>query len=214
MAASICLAPGVALLGAKRPQEGMWQLAVVSLVAICWTPAVLQLVLRPGQAVELPFPMGWLLAAAVLFLVANHMLTRFWPQAILAGAGLALLFARQWPLGPQDGGAWGVLAGVGCLDMAILLLVLNLPPGDEVASELDRRWLDFRDAYGAVWALRIAERVNEAAVSSGWSLRLEWGGFQAAEGAEVSPEDELLAARLLRSLLRRFVRIDNRHADD
>jgi hypothetical protein len=206
MSAALTLCPAIALLGAKRPQQGIWQLLVVGFLAMAWTPAVLELALRPGQGVVLPAYISWPLAAVVLFLVANHAFTRYWPSALLAGAGYAAIFAPQWPVGARDLGAFGPLVGLLCFDAALLLVVLDLPPRDEPDDAGHQMWLDFRDAYGAVWALRIAERVNEAAAQNGWRVRLEWGGLQSTEAgdADVSA-DTLAATRLLRSLLRRFV---------
>jgi hypothetical protein len=57
-----------------------------------------------------------------------------------------------------------------------------------------------------VWALRVLERFNAAAVSNGWNVRLHWTGLTAAEAGTDPDEDALAAARhTLRQLLRRFV---------
>ena len=81
-------------------------------------------------------------------------------------------------------------------------------------------WLDFRDAYGLVWALRVQERFNATAAKNGWPIRLTWRRMVSADAARLprpgvaarSPDpsatqdhmDEAVA-RGLASLLRRFV---------
>jgi len=75
-------------------------------------------------------------------------------------------------------------------------------------AELDRRWLDFRDAYGALWALRILARINQTAEVQGWPMRLVWSGFtllQAKESSHPSEEQLEELRTTLSTLLRRFV---------
>jgi hypothetical protein len=70
---------------------------------------------------------------------------------------------------------------------------------------LDRVWLDFRDAFGAVWALRVMERMNAASTMYGWPVLLSWNGFSPRDDApEVSPVPPTVEESL-RTLLRRFV---------
>jgi hypothetical protein len=40
-----------------------------------------------------------------------------------------------------------------------------------------RTWLDFRDAFGVVWALRVMERVNTMPAALDAGVRLNWDGF-------------------------------------
>ena len=65
-------------------------------------------------------------------------------------------------------------------------------------------WLQFRDAYGAFWALRILGRVNETAELQQWPMRLEWQGFATTDDA--SPTELQLAEveQCFETLLRRF----------
>jgi hypothetical protein len=43
-----------------------------------------------------------------------------------------------------------------------------------------RAWIDFRDAYGAVWGVRVAERLNVAARRHGWPVLFAWRGLRVA----------------------------------
>jgi hypothetical protein len=83
-------------------------------------------------------------------------------------------------------------------------------------------WLDFRDAFGVVWALRVADRFNATAQICGWPVRLGWHGLnvdrglgeanQSAQSDANSTSPAALAGEIgqqmqstLATLLRRFV---------
>jgi hypothetical protein len=73
-------------------------------------------------------------------------------------------------------------------------------------SECERLWFAFRDFWGVVWALRVAERFNRSAEVARWPVRLTWFGFEPVvpnphEMAPVCPPE---ADSALRSLIRRF----------
>jgi hypothetical protein len=77
------------------------------------------------------------------------------------------------------------------------------------SDPFDLLWLDFRDAFGLLWSLRLQERVNAAAKSAGWEIELAWTGFvdkrpKAAQGIQgISIPQELRP--VMSGLLRRFV---------
>jgi hypothetical protein len=73
--------------------------------------------------------------------------------------------------------------------------------------------VDFRNAFGAAWGLRVQERFNALAQRHRWPVYLTWHGFRPLGGA-LGPErpDPVSADRLeallveaLRSVLWRFV---------
>jgi len=187
------LAPFVALLGAKRPQDRAWQWIVLALLTLLALPSAKAMVFDSGTP---PAPhSAWRLLLAVLLAsqFANHALTRFWHAALLAGlaqltwlagylpgvevprvghlslGGLALATAAIWLARRPRSCRW-IRKNSGCRRL-----------GHE---PIDRVWLDFRDAYGALWALRVAERFNASAVSHGWPARLRWQGMRLAEGVK------------------------------
>ncbi len=51
-------------------------------------------------------------------------------------------------------------------------------------------WLDFRDAYGLAWGVRVMERIEALLQSSGVPTRLQWNGFRSA-AADFSEGDDL-----------------------
>ena len=78
-----------------------------------------------------------------------------------------------------------------------------------VADPSERLWRGFRDYYGAMWALRIAQRFNETAAAKGWQRRLKWNGFVSesnpAGAAQTAMESSAAVEQSFRSLLGRFV---------
>jgi hypothetical protein len=99
---------------------------------------------------------------------------------------------------------------VGCILLALgtMLLLARVPrPGN--VPPWDRLWLAFRDSFGALWAIRIAEQINQVAEKQQWSFRLRWAGFrEIATGKALaqSPfEQEPMLAQVVENLFRRFV---------
>jgi hypothetical protein len=202
--------PLVALLGARRPQDRAWQLIVISLWVIVLLPA--------GEAVlyapETPFALtgAWQVFVLGLVLVglANELPTRRWRSAVALFAGRLMLLAPSLP--------WGraLLAGseleptaVG-LGFVVAALVLDalLPPRRRRAHAIDRVWLDYRDAFGLLWGLRLAERFNATSRQLHWGIRLRWRGLDVDDGSkrvEVPSATLAAAQQNLKMLLRRFV---------
>jgi hypothetical protein len=217
-AAATTLCPLVALLGAKRPQDRAWQLIVLSFWVILSLPAAEAWLTRPGEPPTVHPVWSWFLMALVIVGFANYLPTRFWPAALFASAGQIVLNWIYLPLPlpalPETTPLWGM----GLLLAAfVAAAAISVRPCGE-CEPLDRLWLDFRDRYGAVWGLRVVERVNASSELYGWHIRLNWHGFTMVEGAAATslaanPELE----KTLRTVLRRFVSaewIDRRLAAD
>lgn len=177
------LCPLVALLGARRPQHSAWQFVVATLYAILLVPAVQGG--RVGGEIIIDAPWSWFLLALIAVGCINALFTRYWPAAGALATGQLLLLAPY--LFPITTPTWfpqqiRLLAALGLLISTVLLLwwrataVLKSPAWRSV-EPLDRLWLDFRDAFGALWALRVLQRVNAAASQYGWPIELTWDGF-------------------------------------
>jgi hypothetical protein len=201
-AAMSTFCPTVALLGAKRPQNRGWQAIVLSLWAILSLPS-LEWLLYGGVA-EIHPARFWFLVILIAGGALNGLGTRYWPSSLLYGAGQVALV---WPFFFTElppAGALAPLLGTSALVLAWLLAAAEWPRRTRVVLPLDRVWLDFRDAFGVAWSLRIAERMNASARIYDWPVRLGWRGFTAPLDramADVPPAAE----ESLRSLLRRFV---------
>jgi hypothetical protein len=189
LAAVAAFCPLAAVLGARRPLERAWQFIVLSLLVVLGLPAVQALVLRPAMPLEL-HP-AWRVFLALLLVVglANYAATRYAPTCLLVAAGAALMLVDHLPLPAALHGlasrvpaAWRTAAALALAGLGLGLLRAGWPPSRPARQPLDRAWQDFRDAYGALWALRMAERFNAAARANHWPLRLGWSGLYAAAG--------------------------------
>lgn len=210
--------PAMAVLGGKRPQDRAWQFIVLSLVVILALPSVESLLHRPDGTLRMHAARQWFLAVLVVMGLLNGLPTRHGVASALVAASQGLLLAEHLPglagvslqetLSPSVQG----LAGLGLWVAAMVLLGFDIPRRGHVDLPLDRLWLDFRDAFGAVWALRVAERINAASQMYGWGVRLGWRGLRvgASTGSkgELSPEVEAALLNTLQPLLRRFVSPD------
>lgn len=204
LAAVATFCPLMAVLGAKRPQDRGWQFIVASLWIVAALPSVEQWFTRPHAALELHTAWRWFLLILIAIGLFNGLPTRYWASSLLTAAGQACLLSAHLPLsaGWQGGTAdaatlWRLGAIAWCA--AVALWGWDLPRRRGTRPPLDRLWLDFRDLVGAMWALRVADRINAASAQSGWSARLGWHGW--TFDGEPPPALE----RSLRMLLRRFV---------
>lgn len=206
-AGCLTFAPLMAVLGAKRPQHRGWQFVVLCLLAVLLLPSAEALLFVPGRSLSLFGARPWFLVILLSVGILNYLFTRWWPSALLYAAGQCLLLAEQWPW-PFPVTAWSVTAGVACLILALALVRSGIPPRRAVEHPVDRLWLDFRDAYGALWALRVAERFNAAADLYDWEVHLGWQGMLPREktGRQVAEVDQQESMdQVLDNLLRRFV---------
>lgn len=198
--------PTVALLGARRPHTGAWQFVVVALWVLLALPAAEGLLFRPGERVALSAAWSWLLVALLLAGAASYAATRYWPSYLLALAGQT---AVVWPYLPWSNAArWdgSPLLGLAGFAVAIALAAAGVPRPAGQRFGLARVWLDFRDAYGAFWALRVLGRLRAAADLYGWNLDFGWHGPAPANPQQKASPDELAAAvQVLSGVLRRFV---------
>jgi hypothetical protein len=214
-AAVTMFGPIMAVLGAKRPQDRAWQFIVLSLLAVLALPSGEAILFRGGEGLSLHAARLLFLAALLVVGLANYLPTRYALPAIVFAAGQSLLLSAyipwlEWLHGPQSS-LWGLtlisLAGP---------VALVCRSDSSNSAPLDRLWIDFRNAFGAVWALRIAERINASAKMYGWNVWLTWHGFvqpqadQRSSSEEpghlaLSPEVDDAIRKSLKTLLRRFV---------
>lgn len=203
--------PLTAVLGAKRPQDRGWQWVVASLWLVLLVPVAQALASPGGTQLELFGAWRWLLWGFIAMGLLNYLPTRFTLAALLVAGGQAVL------LGAATSGA-GALPATTRVAAALTLFLaacglaairqIDSPPADLPQTA---RWLAFRDAWGAFWALRVLQRVNQTAELSQWPVRLQWNGFvAAADAAPPTSLDEPLSGALnqtLDTLLRRFERV-------
>ncbi len=206
----------VAILGAKRPQDSAWQLIVLALLVVLALPAV-EAWLR-GTVIEVHVVRGSFLAILILVGLFNHLPTRFAAAAAAYAAAQTALLWPHLPLLPSVNAEWLGLVGLGLLFLSAILLRVRARTAtpvemkDRPLADLGHVWSEFRDWFGAVWSLRVMERMNASSQMYRWPVRLEWDGFVWRSSDESPTAHQELSARereaielALRTLLRRFV---------
>jgi hypothetical protein len=203
--AAMTLCPTVAVLGAKRPQDRGWQWVVAALWLVLVWPAAQALANRAGPDFEI-------FAAWKIFIVAliatgplNYLPTRHWLAAMFVAGGQSALFSRF--LGIDEPHFW-FPAALTCFGLAALLVLARHRTQvsiDLALPEHTRQWLQFRDAFGTFWALRIMQRVNETAALRGWPVELAWSGFEKIKEDAVTEPQIAEIDQSLDTLLRRFL---------
>ncbi len=223
--AALSLCPAMSLLGAKRPQHGVWQLIVAALAVILLLPAFATALVRPDSV-----PDAHLLGrgfVVVLSLVGwmNFVATRHGPAATLVTLGQLVVVRGFLPLvdseqafPPSASTAAPLAASIDCLGSCLaalggLLAVITSrrarpprAPEKSFAASVEPAFLAFRETLGAAWTLRVAERFDAIAANRDWPCRLHFDGIHPADAPLDGPWQRD-AQRALGALLRRFVSI-------
>ncbi len=220
---SVC--PVMSLLGAKRPQHGVWQFIVATLAAVLALPAASAVLIRPGSLPDLHILGRFFLPVLVIAGWMNFVGTRRAVAATLVAIGH---FGLIWPLLPGIQLADALpqatrdLAAVSCMTSGGLLALCQtlfahsrrlsvLADGVQLSSEnaefvrhVNACFFALRETLGAAWTLRLAERFDLMATQRGWPVQLTFHGVQLqkeSQGSNWQPD----AARVIEALLRRFV---------
>ena len=223
--AALSVCPVMSLLGAKRPQHGVWQFIVGTLAAVLALPAASAILIHPGSLPDLHILGRFFLPVLVIVGWMNFMGTRRAVAATLVAVGH---FGLIWPLLPgiQLEGALPQptrdLAAISCMTAGGFLAVfqavfarlrrrlvvtdrVKLPlKNAEFEYRVNTCFLALRETLGAAWTLRLAERFDQIAGRHGWPVRLTFQGLQMQEESpEASWEPDAL--RAMEALMKRFV---------
>lgn len=204
--------PTISLLGAKRPQDRGWHFVVGSLWIVLALPALQSLLLRPEYAPETHSVRKVFLVLLIAAGLLNGLPTRQWMSACLVAVAQGIWLGE--PLGLLTA-SWSASSGLGALGLYVAGLAAGLRVfrGSRVPrGTYDGLWLDFRDRYGLLWSLRVAEQINASATRYKWDLVLRWRGFRLPDGSKLPDQLPAETDRALRqnlhNLLRRFVSSD------
>lgn len=219
---ALSLCPAMSLLGAKRPQHGVWQLIVATLAVVLSLPAASALLVRPGSFPDVHMLERCFMPLLVAVGWMNFIGTGRAAAATCIAAGQLVLMRSYLPGAETERSAGS--ASAAALDAAAALLVLagcglaavqtvlarrrtarrrGGDPAGDLAAAIDPPFLALRNTLGAAWALRIAERFDAVATARGWPCRLGFGGLEEVEGGQ---DDgwQRHAVRTFRALARRF----------
>lgn len=217
---ALAVCPAMALLGAKRPQHGVWQFIVATLAVVLALPAATATLVRPGSEPDVHIVVrcffvaltvvGWLnfiatrrgLAATLVTTGQLVLLRQFLPPVVTVPAALAAA------VDAAGAAAVGLGAAVAALQAAVAAVQRGRPrpAGDPFVARIDRPFLALRETLGAAWTLRIAERFDAVAADRGWPCRLRFRGLVLDPAADTG-RWQADAERMFRSLLRRFVSV-------
>jgi hypothetical protein len=211
------LAGLISVLNARSPGSGAWAILMGLLVLVFLIPWLESFLLLRNAAglgrLRLDAPWSLFYGLLVVAGVTNYLPTRYGPAALALAAAFALeylgLAHTEWNAA-RRGVLWSLVPWF--LALAAAIADARALRRAESHSGLESAWLWFRDHWGVVWALRIQERFNRTAESTGWPIRLSWYGVvpaPAAPAAEAASDASPLvvpdaAETTLMSLLRRF----------
>jgi len=210
------LAALISVFNARRPGNGAWSLLMGLLFLVFLIPWLqgwgLVHGVRPIDRLRLEAPWSWFFLALAVAGVSNYAPTRYGLSAFFVGGGFVTewigLTYQEMPLEVRSR-LWTV-AGWWWSSALVVAVWRSRRWGGQPRSgrDLDRVWFRFRDHWGLVWAVRVADRLNAMARSSHWALSLEWDGLKPSntngdDKAEADPSAQQVLGVLI-GLLRRF----------
>jgi len=207
-ASMLTFCPLVSLLGARRPQHGPWQLVVLSLLVVLCLPAAEAHWVRGGAAVSLGLWRAWFLLLLILMAAVLWLPTRNWPSGLCYSGGLGCLVSRQldWFALPAHFPAAAIALAAFCAGLAIAAVRRTVGANSHLPPETIL-WRRFRDAYGALWALQVQQRIVDQAARRKWPVEVDWSGFEFPSQVETDalPQERREIRLLLVSTLKRFL---------
>jgi hypothetical protein len=204
------ISPFVALLGAKRPQDRAWQLIVAALLGLLAFQDFRAWTIDPSLTPTPHAAWRWLTTGLVVMQLLNYLATRHAAAVCLAFAGQVCLLGDNLMLVPVDY-AKRMPYGLVLISAGVLVAILR-ERRRRGGGDAESAWLEFRDRYGALWALRVAERVNAVALQQHSPFRLRWSGFRferfdgARQADRQPPLDADPIQKTLQAILARFLR--------
>jgi len=212
LAAITSFCPTMALLGARRPQHQAWNFVVLALWCVLVLPAIQATLLRPGEPVSVHGIFAWFFWILIVAELLNRCGTQSWLSGVLQSACETLFLAPHLPLlgrlQLRWQWSWQAAVLIQCLNIAVMGYYYHRTR--QRPRDWTTLWLSFRDSFGVLWSLRVAERMNSAAELLHWPVRLTWNGFRTTTGASLTDavhDTEKRAAfeQTLVNLLRRFL---------
>ncbi len=196
----------ISVLNARSPGGGAWAILMALLVVVFLVPWLegAGLVREGGGWDRLRLTAPWTIFYGLLVIagVTNFLPTRLAATAVWIGVGFVAeylgLTRADWSHAAR-GRVWTAVPL--CLALAAWFADVETLRPSPSPPGFGRLWAWFRDGWGVVWALRVQERFNRAAESSGWTIRLTWHGAVSTENDDpppIPPEAEATLAGLLR----------------
>ncbi len=178
------LASLVSVLGARKPGESAWAILCGLFLAIGLLPMLEGIGLAKRfdvlDRLRSESPWTYFFVLVIIAGAGNYLPTRFGLPALILGTGLGYHLRLLWtPEGRAEwrGEYWYILPWALAVSIALGAILARRPRKFEHPAAFHQFWIPFRDAWGAAWALRVLERVNQTAARNGWPERLTWFGL-------------------------------------
>lgn len=178
------LAALVSVLGARKPGESAWAILCGLFLAIGLLPMLEGIGLARRfdllDRLRSESPWTYFFVLVIIAGAGNYLPTRFGLPALILGGGLGYHLRLLWtPEGRAEwrGDFWFVFPWALAAAVSAGALVARRTRKFDAPEEFQRFWMPFRDAWGAAWALRVLERVNQTSIRNGWPERLTWFGL-------------------------------------
>ncbi|MBI1247676.1 hypothetical protein GC197_07475 [bacterium] len=205
VAAMTLFCPQMSQIGAKRSQTVVWQLVVGVFWLVLCSPLLMQWLGTLNGNRDPGWPWDIFLSVLILAGFLNNGLTRYGITAVCLTIAQILLTYPTSHGTSLEFMSTRAIVSIGFLLLGMALVALDWPSRPQLFHREDRAWLDFRDCYGSFWALRVMQRVNEAAVRFDWGLWLGWNGFSQVEIVGSHPEFREEVSQALVSCLRKLL---------
>ncbi|PQO36005.1 hypothetical protein DTL21_08755 [Bremerella cremea] len=201
--------PTLAQVGAKRRHLVAWQLLMLAFWSALSVPVLEIWFLDSAGRSDPGWIWGCFLGLLMIAGLLNNLATRFGPAALCLAIAQGLMVYPYLPWASAPVTTGGALLSMGVLLLGMGMVAFRSQARSEIVRPENQAWLDFRDQFGSFWALRVMQRVNDAAVRYDWGLWLGWDGFHQVEIVGSDPEfrDEVRQGLVacLRKLLGDFV---------
>ncbi len=178
------LASLVSVLGARKPGESAWAILCGLFLLIGLLPMLEGIGLAKRfdvlDRLRSESPWTYFFVLVIIAGAGNYLPTRFSLPALILGTGLLHHLRLLWtPEGRAEwrGEYWFVLPWALAVSISLGAVLARRPRKFEAPAPFHQFWIPFRDAWGAAWALRVLERVNQTAARNGWPERLTWFGL-------------------------------------
>lgn len=198
------LMPMIAVLGAKRPQDRGWPWVVAALWITLLVPVAQLFVAKATGPLELPRFWGIVVGVCIAMGLLNYLATRNLVPALLVAWGQWQMFRSTMFAYAAEVRTYDRLAPVACFALALVAARVFAKYSRSSDGGVNRRWRAFRDGWGAFWALRVMQRLNQSAEAAKLPERLEWSGWKPADGDALSDSGRTQIEQAMDAVLWRF----------
>ncbi|MCA9057052.1 MAG: hypothetical protein KDA85_01075 [Planctomycetaceae bacterium] len=206
----LCIAPFIAVLGARRPGSKAWPWFVIlpMVVVLTWPTASQLLNNDLSQPLSPSIPTACAVLLVTIMGTGNYFGSGHTSTFFLWGTALAIGMLHHFGIAVSTNLQLLALCLMSLISLRLALLrirQLERSPADDPRSRLNRTWLMFRDLYGIVWAKRVMDRINQFAQREHWPFLMSLDGIVVHNDVPAPPPASMTrATEVFAWILRRF----------